>query len=245
MAFPDDFKGYERAIQQGAKVPWITEDAVRGFWDKRVPVKDAIEALKKHKSPPSHTVFAAKSWEQVWGPTVKLAEEDGGAVEKAKKHGEWNLVVRKMSASRWGYFMENPQGGGGGSNSYPSLKAAQSAALRGTDFKGATRVWLIIAEWDASAGQDGDYKVKKSEWLPVTEGKQAAGKKPGKPQLIEVGDVKIRSAYYKVSDGLYGLEDAVNETEATKHDAALKAAVKEVQTAFDKVDKALKPYAWD
>jgi phenylpyruvate tautomerase PptA (4-oxalocrotonate tautomerase family) len=83
---------------------------------------------------------------------------------KDEKKGEWNLMVRKSRPSRWDYFLKNPEGGGSGSNSFPSQKAAIAAAIgRGvSDKMGKDKVWVVIQEWDADAEE---YKTKKSYWM--------------------------------------------------------------------------------
>jgi len=62
---------------------------------------------------------------------------------------------------------------------------------------------------------------------------------------IDVSDDKIRKAYYKVGDGIEGLDEALSREDATKADQALKAAVVDLREAFDKVHKALDRYDWD
>jgi hypothetical protein len=94
----------------------------------------------------------------------KFKTAGASAVDRAKKRGEWNLVVYKSRATRWDYFLENPTGGGGGSSSYTSLKAAIAAGTTNKNFRGATKVWLIQAVWDAETE---DYRVEKTGWIPV------------------------------------------------------------------------------
>ena len=87
-------------------------------------------------------------------------------VEKAKKRGEWNLVIYKSRATRWEYFLENPQGGGQGSSSYTSEKGAINAATARVLWGDKKRYFLIIAKWSP---EDEDYKVTKSEWRKIPE----------------------------------------------------------------------------
>jgi hypothetical protein len=77
--------------------------------------------------------------------------------------------------------------------------------------------------------------------LPIL--KEAISKEDAKK--TRVSDTAIRTAYYKASDGLGALVDAVRDEPATGKDAKLKKAVADAKAAFDKVDEALKPYAWD
>lgn len=93
--------------------------------------------------------------------TTRLASD---ATDKVKKPGEWNLMVYKSRATRWDYFLQNPQGGGFGSTSYTSAQAAITAGTSRVNWQGATRVWVIQAVWDAEAE---DYKVVKTAWMPV------------------------------------------------------------------------------
>lgn len=100
-------------------------------------------------------------------------------VEKAEKPGQWNLKIYKSRATRWDYFLENPQGGGGGRSSYTSVKAAILAAITGVNFQGADKIWLIIANWDP---QVGDYKVIKTTWLDPTT----------RPEVLRVASAYLR-----------------------------------------------------
>jgi hypothetical protein len=93
-------------------------------------------------------------------PPIRTAAE----VDRAKKPGEWNLMLYKSRATRWDYFLQNPQGGGGGSTSYTSAGAALRVGLSRVDFRGADRVWVIQAIWDPETE---DYKVTKTFWQPV------------------------------------------------------------------------------
>lgn len=106
--------------------------------------------------------------------------EDSSPVEKAKKKGEWNLVVSK-SRSRWSYFMENPQGGGGGSGSYPSMKAAINAGMRTAwwQYPDKSKVHVIVAEWSPD---DENYVVKKTYSVDIPE---EARQKPTKEHSKE------------------------------------------------------------
>jgi hypothetical protein len=89
-------------------------------------------------------------------------------VDSAKKRGEWNLLIYHSRRTRWDVFMENPQGGGGGSSSYSSVNAAIKAGLTGIDWpmygKGKTKVWCILAEWNPELEQ---YDVKKASWVNI------------------------------------------------------------------------------
>jgi len=117
--------------------------------------KDIIRTLVKagHES-------LAKTFARSRGYRVR-AHKAVAALEDHDKRGEWNIHVYKSRATRWDYFVRNPQGGGGGSSSYKSAQAALTVALRNTDFKGAKRVWVVIAKWNPEAG---DYDVTKSYW---------------------------------------------------------------------------------
>lgn len=93
----------------------------------------------------------------------KKRSEDDEDWGKDEKKGEWNLMVRKSRKTRWDYFLKNPKGGGSGSTSYTSQKAAIAAAIgRGlSDNMGKDKVWVVVQEWDA--GKE-DYVTKKSYW---------------------------------------------------------------------------------
>lgn len=107
----------------------------------------------------------AKSIKRVAGRYLQdLPVRQASEVENAQKPGEWNLMLYKSRATRWDYFLQNPQGGGGGTTSFTSAGAAMRAALSRTMFKGATRVWVIQAVWDAEAE---DYRITKTFWQPL------------------------------------------------------------------------------
>ncbi len=76
---------------------------------------------------------------------------------------------------------------------------------------------------------------------------QGAAKPKGKAETRkEVDGNEIRSNYYECSDSLYGLMEAVDRDSATKEDKPLKAAVKELEEALDKVyDLLTAGYLWD
>jgi len=61
---------------------------------------------------------------------------------------------------------------------------------------------------------------------------------------IPVGNPDMRSAYYSVSDGMYGLLDVLG-TPPFMHDKKLRSAFKKVQDAMSEFDKRLNDYAWD
>ena len=134
-------------------------DKIASPRDLQAALQRLIDACSSGK--PSRDVLAY----ELRRLAAKVANEPD-PVEDAKKHGEWNLIIRK-NRSRYQYFMENPQGGGGGSGSYPSMKAAIDAGLR-VDWKkhgkGKTKVWLIQAEWSP---MDENYVVKKAGWLDI------------------------------------------------------------------------------
>jgi hypothetical protein len=94
-------------------------------------------------------------------------EDDELPMKKVEKHGEWNLHLTK-SGSRWAYSWLNPQGGGGGTGSFSSMKAAMSAAMAGVDWprlaKGKTKVWLIVSHWSGE-----NYLPKKTGWMDIPE----------------------------------------------------------------------------
>lgn len=113
---------------------------------------------------------------QVTRPTPMAAEEAPPDPEEKnwnhwEKRGEWNLNVYQQR-SRWGYFMKNPKGGGGGSSSYPSMKAAIAAGMHvgwsspHINPEGKDKVWLTILKWDATKE---DWAPAKSSWMDVPE----------------------------------------------------------------------------
>lgn len=77
------------------------------------------------------------------------------------KKGEYTIFVTKGRATRWDYSVTNPQGGGGGSTSYTSAKAALAAATQSVPVE---RAWLVYMTWDASVG---DYVVTKKGWYQL------------------------------------------------------------------------------
>lgn len=90
----------------------------------------------------------------------------GPSVDSVKRHGEWNLIIRRSRPTRWDFFLENPHGGGGGSSSYTSVKAAIAAAIGRGLQDGPERVWTIVAEWNVELE---DYAVVKTSWVDVPE----------------------------------------------------------------------------
>jgi hypothetical protein len=87
-----------------------------------------------------------------------------------QKRGEWNLIISKYSATRWQYFLKNPHGGGSGSSSYPTLRAAFAAGTRPVAWgepsvnPGKKKIWVIEQVWDFNKE---DYVVKKSYWWDI------------------------------------------------------------------------------
>jgi len=61
---------------------------------------------------------------------------------------------------------------------------------------------------------------------------------------IPVGNTDMRSAYYSASDGLYGVESAL-ENPPFKSDLRLRAAFRDVMAEFKAFDRILDNYAWD
>lgn len=90
--------------------------------------------------------------------------------QPGQKRNEWNLSLYKYSASRWSYFLTNPSGGGSGSSSYPTLKAALAAGTRNVAWgepsvnPGKKKVWVMEQTWDPEAEA---YAVKKSYWWDI------------------------------------------------------------------------------
>lgn len=106
----------------------------------------------------------------ITGEAENEAGDDFGSEAREEKRGEWNLVVRKYSATRWSYYLKNPVGGGGGSSSYPNPRAAIAAAIgRGVnDTMGKDKVWVIIQEWDPAAER---YRTRKTYWETLKAGR--------------------------------------------------------------------------
>lgn len=96
--------------------------------------------------------------------------EDGW--QPGQKRNEWNLSIYKYSPSRWSYYLTNPSGGGSGSSSYPSFKAAFAAGTQGVAWgeeavnPGKKKVWVMEQTWDPEAEA---YKVTKSYWWNIPE----------------------------------------------------------------------------
>lgn len=123
------------------------------------------------------------------GPKVasdKQADMGDDPVERVKKPGQWNIMLRKSRATRWDYFVENPQGGGGGTTSFTSAKAALQTAVARTNFRGADKAWVIQATWDAAQA---NYKVIKTGWLPLE-----AQADPKELSEAELWDMMTRAA---------------------------------------------------
>jgi len=78
------------------------------------------------------------------------------------KDGEWNLHLRKYSASRWSFTLVNPTGGSFGTGSFPNQKQAVKSALSGASLEGTGKVWVTVGIWDSEIEQ---YRVTKSYWL--------------------------------------------------------------------------------
>lgn len=76
---------------------------------------------------------------------------------------------------------------------------------------------------------------------------QGATKPKGKSETRkEVKGNEIRSNFYECSDGLYGLKQALVDDDATSEDKPLQAAMKDLEDAFNKVNKILDAgYLWD
>jgi len=54
-----------------------------------------------------------------------------------------------QTRSKWGYYLENPSGGG--MNSYPSQKAAISQGILKKDFGNKKKIWMVIEKWNMIA----------------------------------------------------------------------------------------------
>lgn len=98
---------------------------------------------------------------------LRTADEDGDdgygdEISRAIKRGVWNIMILKSQKTKWSEHVRNPQGGGGGGYSTGSIRGALGWSLMHTDFKGAEKVWVIIAPWD---WEEGTYKVKKTFWM--------------------------------------------------------------------------------
>jgi hypothetical protein len=105
----------------------------------------------------------------------RLTEEDD-IPSPDEKPGEWNLMIRKYSGSRWSYFLKNPQGGGGGSGAYSTVKAAVAAGSKAKDWKGKKKIWVVIQKWNGD-----DYETTKAYWMDVPEKGQEKCAKCGGP----------------------------------------------------------------
>lgn len=94
------------------------------------------------------------------------------------KRGDWNLLIYKYSATRWSYFLKNPVGGGSGSTAYPSARQAFAAGTNRVSWgsipsKNPGKVWVVEYAWDIHAGDEGEYKVKKSYWWEIPADKRS------------------------------------------------------------------------
>jgi len=127
-----------------------------------------------------------------------LIKFDGKTLSKAKvvtasdwkpdeKKGQWNLSVYKSRATRWDFFLKNPQGGGGGSSSYTSMRAAIRAATARVDFGDFDRIWVMIKKWNPDKG---DYDTVKSYWEKVSN-LQVANVVASNPDIL-IKDVSVR-----------------------------------------------------
>lgn len=145
--------------------------------------QDAIRAMEEADKLLATTKEAADEAEgSIERPTPMAGQQQTATEETAptpeeshwnhwEKHGEWNLNLYKQG-SRWGWFLKNPKGGGGGSRE-SSMAAAIGKAMAGTGWgsphinpEGKTKVWVTVLKWDPSKGE-GDWVPAKSEWKDV------------------------------------------------------------------------------
>lgn len=168
----DDFEALIEAAQEKVKLKKLKSGKIAAMDDsalrsRLIRLASANPEIRPYVLP----MLREDSQQQdvMWFRRIKAA---ASALDKAKKRGEWNLVLYKSRPTRWEYFLENPQGGGGGSTSYPSQKAAINAATARVNWQGKKRYQLIIAKWDP---QLEDYKVTKTEWRKVPDQGKKAG----------------------------------------------------------------------
>ena len=178
-------------------------------------------------------------------------------VDDVKKHGQWNLILRKSRPTRWDWFMENPQGGGFGMSSYTSIGSAIAAATTGKDFKGADKVWVIQALWDYNIpsrdnpATEGDYKVVKTFWQPV--GAAAIREATESLEALVAEDVEGKFEEGKPADPTKHMdEDAKKEWEkyhgkvehlATRAPAGLYGFTRSVQSSCEVASRRLQKAA--
>lgn len=97
---------------------------------------------------------------------VTAADDDSDADASGLpvKKGEWTIWVLKDRATRWRYTLHNPQGGSEGSGSYTSAKAAFSNGTSRVLWKGANRLYVVSAKWNADKEE---YVVSKQSWVDI------------------------------------------------------------------------------
>jgi len=132
--------------------------------DERVRMAEAYDLLVKGDSLSSEQRVDADKYKRL--VIDAMSEGDDEDMDPDAKRGEWSLMIRKSRPTRWDYFLYNPQGGGSGSSSFQSQKAAFNAATRRVDWKGAKKLWVVIQHWDAESE---NYKTGKSYWWDIVE----------------------------------------------------------------------------
>ena len=134
------------------------------------------------------------------------SEHAGKSFDELTKPGEWNVKLRKAQRTRWGFFVENPQGGGSGVNTSVTSAPKLLAHVLGRVPVGAQagdKVWVIIGQ------KDGDPSIAArayyTTWGSVGESLDEARNDYGKlaQDLIRVvGDAKATQARFLKTKGL-------------------------------------------
>ena len=139
------------------------------------------------------------------------------------KKGEWSLHIYKSRATRWDYFLQNPQGGGGGMSSYKNIRAAFAAATRlGMKWQGKKKLWIVISKWDAKLAE---YKATKSYWVDLPENGQPSLKK----EDLEEGGTGVRLAIARLSEAVVKTAGVPMDLEGFVADVKRQARIKDRQ----------------
>jgi hypothetical protein len=177
---------WERVLDEAAQETWGRPFRVTDYRVSGIGSNEFSNEFKEQLRPLAQGSSKAKAIAEAHSYAAKsrrlTAKEDEAPKDELKddeedwlpgqKRGEWNLILSKYSPSRWSYFLKNPVGGGSGSTSYPSIKAAFSAGTYRVAWgepsvnPGKKKVWVIQQEWDFEAEE---YKTKKSYWWDIPE----------------------------------------------------------------------------
>ena len=168
----------EDALQDTFMRAFLAFDSFQGRshisrWLTRIAINSALMAIRRRRRAYAEVSLTARPKPEADFREFDIRDSAPTPEESHwnhwEKRGEWNLNVYKQG-SRWGFFMKNPKGGGGGSGSYPTMGAAIAAGIRvgwtspHINPEKKTRYWFTVLQWDADKE---DWTAKKSEWKDV------------------------------------------------------------------------------